>query len=48
LRPKALDDLGRNFIDFIHPSPSAYDAMARQVEATLAPIVGDKAALKLA
>jgi transposase InsO family protein len=48
LKPTGLEDLGRNFIDFIHPSPSAYDAMARRIEAALAPIVQDKSAPKLA
>lgn len=37
LKPATHADLGEKFIDFIHPSPVAYDAMARCVEQTLAP-----------
>jgi hypothetical protein len=38
IAPRALGDLGKNFIDFIHPAPSAYDALAACVAQALAPL----------
>jgi hypothetical protein len=34
--PARLADLGRNFLDFVHPSPLAYPAIARAIEGALA------------
>jgi hypothetical protein len=35
IRPRTIEDLGAKFIDFIHPAPAAYDAMAAAVVDTL-------------
>jgi hypothetical protein len=36
MAPRTYDDLGRAFLDFIHPHPDAYPAIARTIEAALA------------
>jgi hypothetical protein len=37
LAPKSVEDLGERFVDFLHPSPTAYDMMARLIEIQLGP-----------
>jgi hypothetical protein len=47
--PKTYDDLGRAFLDFIHPHPDAYPAIARTIEAALAePVAAALAARRTA
>jgi hypothetical protein len=46
--PATYDDLGRAFLDFIHPSPDAYPAIARTIEAALAGPVARAAAARQA
>jgi hypothetical protein len=44
IRPRAIADLGTKFIDFIHPAPAAYDAIADAVTEALAPLAARAAA----
>lgn len=37
MAPKSVEELGRRYVDFVHPSPNAYDLMAREIEAQLRP-----------
>lgn len=39
LSPPTYADLGAAYVDFLHPRPTAYPAMARKIEAALAPAV---------
>jgi hypothetical protein len=40
MAPKSPEAFGERFIDFVHPRSNQYDAMARQIEAQLAPAIG--------
>jgi hypothetical protein len=44
IRPRAIADLGTRFIDFIHPAPTAYDAIAAAVTEALTPLTARAAA----
>jgi hypothetical protein len=44
IAPRTAGDLGKKFIDFIHPSPAAYDDLARCVSEAIAPLVRGAAA----
>jgi hypothetical protein len=44
IRPRTVADLGARFIDFIHPAPAAYDAIAANVTDVLAPLAAAGAA----
>jgi hypothetical protein len=35
LAPKSAEDVGERFVDFLHPTPAAYDTMARVIEIQL-------------
>jgi hypothetical protein len=37
MAPRSVAELGVRYVDFVHPSPKAYDLMAREIEAQLAP-----------
>jgi hypothetical protein len=37
MAPSGVEELGQRYVDFIHPSPTAYDLMARAIEAQLEP-----------
>jgi hypothetical protein len=37
MAPAGVEDLGRRYVDFVHPSPTAYDLMAREMETQLGP-----------
>jgi hypothetical protein len=39
IAPRTAADLGKTFIDFIHPAPAAYDALALCVSEAIAPLV---------
>jgi hypothetical protein len=49
LQPKTLADLGTGFLDFVHPHPDAYPAIARAIENALAePVAAALAACQTA
>ena len=36
MAPKSVEELGERYVDFVHPSPAAYDLIARAIESALA------------
>jgi len=45
MAPRSVEALGARFVDFLHPSLTVYDEMARQIEAQLCPALAAAGAL---
>ena len=37
MAPRTVAELGQRYVDFVHPAPTAYDLMAREIERQLGP-----------